>query len=139
MNKDDVIKALEQLKKQPKRKFSQSYDLIINLKELNLKKPEENVDLSLVLPNDIEKKVKICALVDKSLADQAKVFDKVIQKDQLDSGSVPVAIFTDLIVESEMQIALQDLENYPVILKFPSQKLLIYPLIQIQFFLLYHH
>ena len=83
MDKKKLLETIKLVKENSKkRKFTQSFDLIINLKELNLKKPEENVDLSLVLPNDIEKKVKICALVDKSLADQAKVFDKVIQKDE---------------------------------------------------------
>ena len=44
-------------------------------------------------------------------------FDKVIQKDQLSNGNVPVVIFTDPIVENEIQTALQDLKNHPVILR----------------------
>ena len=65
---------------------------------------------------EVKDEPEVLALINKVFADHKISFDKVIQKDQLDSGSVPVAIFTDLIVESEMQIALQDLENYPVIL-----------------------
>ena len=45
-----------------------------------------------------------------------KEVDKVIQKDQLENGNVPVVIFTDPIIESEMQIALEDLANHPEIL-----------------------
>jgi len=58
----------------------------------------------------------VLALISKIFAGQGIGFDKVIQKDQLDNGSVPVVIFTDPIIEKEMQIALQDLKNHPVIL-----------------------
>ena len=58
----------------------------------------------------------VLALISKIFAEHAIGVDKIIQKDQLDNSSVPVVIFTDPIIESEMQIALQDLENYPVIL-----------------------
>ena len=58
----------------------------------------------------------VLALISKIFADQSIGFDKVIQKDQLDNSNVPVVIFTDPIVENEMQIALQDLKNNPVIL-----------------------
>ena len=58
----------------------------------------------------------VLALISKIFAEHTISFDKVIQKDQLESGNVPLVIFTDPIVESEMQVALQDLENHPVIL-----------------------
>ena len=58
----------------------------------------------------------VLALISKIFAGQGIGFDKVIQKDQLDNGNVPVVIFTDPILEKEMQIALQDLKNHPVIL-----------------------
>ena len=43
-------------------------------------------------------------------------FDKVIQKDQLQNGSVPLVIFTDPTIESEMQIALEGLADHPEVL-----------------------
>jgi homoserine dehydrogenase len=58
----------------------------------------------------------VLALISKIFAAQGIGFDKVIQKDQLDNGNVPVVIFTDPIIEKEMQVALRDLENHPVIL-----------------------
>ena len=58
----------------------------------------------------------VLALISKIFADQSIGFDKVIQKDQLGNGNVPVVIFTDPIVENEMQTALKDLKNNPVIL-----------------------
>ena len=57
----------------------------------------------------------VLALISTIFADQGISFDKVIQKDQLADGNVPVVIFTDPIVENEMQTALKSLENYPVI------------------------
>jgi len=56
------------------------------------------------------------ALISKIFTDHKINLDKVVQKDQLDSGNVPLVIFTDPIVESEMQIILQGLEEHPVIL-----------------------
>lgn len=55
-----------------KRNFTQSYDLIINLKGLDLKKPEHQVDIFVALPHLRGKKIKVCALVGAELAEQAK-------------------------------------------------------------------
>ncbi len=79
MNKQSVIKALEELRKLPKRKFSQSVDLIITLKDLDLKRPSDTVDFYMSLPANVTKKKKICAFVGAELADQAKAHcDKII-------------------------------------------------------------
>jgi len=83
MDKKDIINTLKLLKEFSKpRNFKQSIDLIVNLKNLNLKKPEDNVDLFVILPHPIDKKLKICAFADQSLKDIAKVFDKVISQDE---------------------------------------------------------
>lgn len=81
MEKNQIIQALNLAREfSPKRKFTQSFDLVINLKELNLKKPEDNVDSFVLVPNHPGKTIKICALVDKDMAEKAKVFDRVIPK-----------------------------------------------------------
>ena len=73
MNKEDFKKAIETLKKNsPKRKFNQSCDLIINLKDLDLKVPEQQVELWVQLPHPTGKDIKVCALVGGELAEQAK-------------------------------------------------------------------
>lgn len=81
MDKKTISQALEKLKKEAKeRKFSQAVDLIITLKDINLKKPEEQVDFFLNLHNSIGRKMKICAIVGPDLADEAeKVCDNTIQ------------------------------------------------------------
>jgi homoserine dehydrogenase len=58
----------------------------------------------------------VLALISKIFADHKISFDKIIQKDQLNSGDVPMVIFTDPVIESEMQTALKDLKTNPVIL-----------------------
>jgi large subunit ribosomal protein L1 len=73
VSKEDIISTLQQLKAaSPKRKFSQSVDLVINLKELDLKKPEEQLDVWVPLTHDRGKPVKIAALVGPELLAQAK-------------------------------------------------------------------
>ena len=57
----------------------------------------------------------VLALVSKIFAEHKISFDKVIQKDQLDNGNVSMVIFTNPVIESEMQIALKDLKSNSVI------------------------
>jgi large subunit ribosomal protein L1 len=82
--KEDFVNALKQLKEtSPKRKFAQSVDLILNLKELDLKKPEEQLDVWVPLAHVKGKPKRIAALVGPELAEQAKgACDMVITHDQ---------------------------------------------------------
>jgi large subunit ribosomal protein L1 len=84
MKKEDISKAIKELKeKSKKRNFSQSYDLIVVLKDLNLKKPEEQVEFFQPLKHDVGKKIKICALVGPELAGKAKeACDFVVKDDE---------------------------------------------------------
>jgi len=73
MKKEDILKSLKELKeKSQKRNFTQTVDLVVNLKGLNLKKPEEQVDFFQNLHFSVGKKVKVCALVGPELIGQAK-------------------------------------------------------------------
>ena len=81
MEKEKVLEALKKIRNK-KRKFSQSVDLVVSLKELDLKKPEHQVDFFVTLPSDAKKKAKICALVAQDLSAEAKaVCDSVIMDD----------------------------------------------------------
>tara|TARA_Y100000034_G_scaffold129454_1_gene185921 strand:- start:2067 stop:2711 length:645 start_codon:yes stop_codon:yes gene_type:complete len=83
MNKGQIKKALEALRKDSKkRKFDQSIDFIANLRDINIKKNEDNVDAFVTLHYPSSKKVKICAFVGKELKEKAKVFDKVVSDDE---------------------------------------------------------
>ncbi len=84
MDKEQILKSIKVAKEvSKKRNFKQSFDLVINLKNLNLKKQEENLSLFTQLPHNTSKKIKICALVDYDLEKQAKeTCDFIILKDE---------------------------------------------------------
>ncbi len=87
MNKKSIIQSIKELRaNSPERKFSQSVDLIITLKDINLKNPQENVDFFMTLPAKITKKKKICAFAGAELVDSAKkCCDNVIIESEFDS------------------------------------------------------
>src|SRR5437016_6046320 len=82
MDKNLLLETIKKVKESSKRNFVQKIDLIINLREINLKKPEENVDLFVNLPHSAGKNIKICALVGRDMTNQAAIFDKVIKQDE---------------------------------------------------------
>lgn len=83
MDKSVVLKALKDLRaSKDKKKFSQSIDMQIRLKEINIKKQDQKIDLFLVLPHSLGRKKKIIAFVDAQLGAQAKgLVDTVILKE----------------------------------------------------------
>lgn len=84
MDKKEIIEAIKIAREvSKKRNFKQSFDLVINLKNLNLKKPDENLLLFTQLNHSTGKKTKVCAFVDYELEKQAKeTCDLVILKDE---------------------------------------------------------
>jgi large subunit ribosomal protein L1 len=71
MNKDAIKKALSELHGlEKKRNFSQSIDLIVNLKNFDPK--SNSVDLFITLPHSIGKKPKVAAFVSQALEASAK-------------------------------------------------------------------
>ncbi|MBN1792674.1 hypothetical protein JW826_03240 [Candidatus Woesearchaeota archaeon] len=84
MDRKEVLSALEKAKKEsPKRKFSQSVDFIVALKDLDFKKAEHQVDFFVTLHHDTGKKRKICAFVGPELLDEAKsVCDHTVMVDE---------------------------------------------------------
>jgi len=77
---DAFTKAIQEVKKDTSaRKFTQSIDVIFTLKDLDLKKPEDQIDFYFKLPSGLSKKKKICALVGPEMVDDSqKVFDRTI-------------------------------------------------------------
>jgi len=85
MDKNEIIETLVKLKQEAKeRKFNQSVDLIVNLKDINLKRPEEQVEFFTAIPNAGNKKSKVCAIVAHDLEEEAKkTCDTVILQEDL--------------------------------------------------------
>ncbi len=86
MDKEQVQAALAKAKDiSTKRNFKQSFDLIINLKGIDLKKQEHQIDAFITLPHSRGKKVRVCALVGPELEEQAKsIYDSVVLSDNFD-------------------------------------------------------
>lgn len=74
MDKKDILKALEELRKQDKRKFVQTVELIINLRNFDIKR--QNVNLLVNVPHKVKDK-KICAFLSK----KSEVVDTLTKKD----------------------------------------------------------
>ena len=74
MDNKSVLESLNKAKENSKkRNFSQTYDLIITLKNLDLKKPTEQVDMYVTLHFDRGRKTKVCALIGPELEANAKL------------------------------------------------------------------
>jgi len=84
MNQELILEALKKVRSESKkRNFNQSIDLIINLKDLDLKKPDQQVDFYAHVNNSTGKKLRICAFVGPEMKDDAKkVVDTVITPDE---------------------------------------------------------
>ena len=87
VSKDAIAKAIADMRgKTEKRKFSQSVELAVKLRELDLKRPESRINESLELPTPASKDVKVAVIAGGDLAVRAKNAgaDLVIGKDELD-------------------------------------------------------
>ena len=80
MDKNKVIETLKKLKADSKkRKFKQTVEVIFTLKNLDLKKVDQQVEFFAIVPQTRGRASKICALVGPELKEEAtKVCDKVI-------------------------------------------------------------
>ncbi|MBT3408056.1 50S ribosomal protein L1 [Candidatus Woesearchaeota archaeon] len=73
MNPEKLLNVIKQAREgAKKRNFTQSFDLIVHLKELDLKKPEQQIEFFLKLPNSKGRTNKVCAFVGPELLDEAK-------------------------------------------------------------------
>lgn len=71
--KQDILEAVKKAKEESKpRNFTQSIDVVITIKDLDVKKPENRIDEEVLLPNGRGKDVKIAFIADGELALQAK-------------------------------------------------------------------
>lgn len=74
---EKVIEAIKKARGDKKRNFKQSFDLAINLKNIDLKKPDNKIKTEVKLPHGIGKETNIGVIVD-SLFAQTKDLPNVI-------------------------------------------------------------
>jgi large subunit ribosomal protein L1 len=73
ISKENILKALVEVKKNTeKRKFTQSVDLILTLRDMDLKRPENRINELLELPHSPKPDVKITVFATGDLALRAK-------------------------------------------------------------------
>ncbi len=84
MDKNSIKEAIKKLKEtSKKRNFKQTFDLIINLKGLDMKKADNHVEIFVPLHYPKGKPIKICAFVDAELKEEAeKVCDTTVFVDE---------------------------------------------------------
>ncbi|MFA6088501.1 MAG: hypothetical protein WC755_01430 [Candidatus Woesearchaeota archaeon] len=73
MDKSKVVEKVKELFTHvSEKKFVQTVDMIVNLKGINLKKPDEKVDFYQTLPKGKGKEITVCALIGPELKESAE-------------------------------------------------------------------
>lgn len=85
MNTEQALSYYKKLKEQAKkRNFTQRVEVIITLKDIDLRKPENHLEFYVTLPNNLGKEAKICCIAEPNIMDEAKkVFTKVLSAEQI--------------------------------------------------------
>lgn len=82
MNTKEVVeKAKDEAKE---RNFEQSVDIAINLRDIDLGKPENRFSSEIILPHDKGKDLEICVIADNKLPDAQKLDVETISEDELE-------------------------------------------------------
>ena len=87
---ENTIKAVnEAIESAPKRKFTESVDLVVNLKNIDLSQPKNRITESIVLPKGRGKatKIGVFAKGDLAIKSQSGGADLVISPDDIDKMS----------------------------------------------------
>jgi len=86
MAEEEFLKEIREAReKSKKRNFLQTWDLIINLKNIDLKKPENKLNLEFLLPEGVGKDVKYIFIVDNLLPEAKKTNGLIIVKGDLEA------------------------------------------------------
>lgn len=73
MDKQDILNTIKSVRENsPKRKFTQNFDIIINLKNIDFKKEDQKINTFLSLPHSLGKKIRTTALIGQELVLKAK-------------------------------------------------------------------
>jgi len=90
LSKDEVTRALGELRKNlTERKFSQSVELVVKLREVDLKRPENRISENITVPNPPERPLKVCVIASGDLGTRAKAAgaDMLLSRQEIDSLS----------------------------------------------------
>ena len=90
MNEQQLVEAIKKMKSEsPSRKFTESVDLAINLRDVNLQDPSNRFQIEVRLPSPLTKEMKICVLAEGAqlVEAQSSGVSRVIDKEELDNIS----------------------------------------------------
>lgn len=82
-----LLEAIKEMRAStPKRNFNQSIELIINLQDVDISKPENRIHEAIELPHPIGKKVKVCVFAtgDAALKARRAGADLVLEKEDIE-------------------------------------------------------
>lgn len=88
LNKTALLESVKEAKSKARKKnFVQSLELVINLRDIDMKKPESKIQEQIELPHPTGKQPKICVIASGELALKAKKAgaDMVIEKAELEA------------------------------------------------------
>ncbi|MFX0096428.1 MAG: 50S ribosomal protein L1 [Candidatus Hodarchaeota archaeon] len=112
INFDKIVETVAEAKKKAKtRNFAESIDLAVNIKGIDLKRPESRIDAEVVVPNSLAKKPKICVIAMGDLAIQAKKeeADLVLAKEDLEKLATDRKSAKRIVNENDFFIASADM------------------------------
>jgi large subunit ribosomal protein L1 len=73
VDKAKILQAVKTaIEKAPERKFSESIDITINLKNIDMAQPKNRIDETILLPHGIGEKIGICVIGKGDIVTQAK-------------------------------------------------------------------
>jgi len=86
MTRKDILEVIKTALDSPKRNFTESVDLAINLRGIDMSKPQNRIDEEVILPSGLGKPVKIAIFASGELAVKAEKAgaDLIIPPDQIE-------------------------------------------------------
>ena len=111
-DKEAIAKSVKKVRESSgKRKFKQSIDLAINLRDVDPSKPESKINLEVTLPKPVPKAVKICALVYGDTAVRAKEggVNRIVEREEIEALGADKKKAKKLASEFDFFIARADL------------------------------
>jgi large subunit ribosomal protein L1 len=82
----NVLEKIKEARKEARpRKFEQTWDMVINIKGLDLKKPENRLNFDLTLPEGTGKTRTTAFITDSMVSEAKKHADAVITKNEIES------------------------------------------------------
>jgi len=82
---EDILNSIKEARERAKkRKFVQTWDFLINVKGIDLKKPENRFTQEIALPHGTGKDVKIAVIADTLVSEARKHAQLVITKDEIE-------------------------------------------------------